>query len=159
MISFLAFLIGTLAPGSLEMPPSVGVTASIFSTIEQSEWCPAGTVRLNLQNGRYELTPRANRRVCTEADLERPTSRGQLGRTNLAILRAAYSRARAEGLLDESCRNGGQSDTIVVSNGGQRILVLTSGMGSEAAPDNLACWSKPAKVLHDLLDKTFRASP
>lgn len=39
-------------------------TAIILGTVGQSEWCPAGNVRIDLETGDYVLTARAPRAVC-----------------------------------------------------------------------------------------------
>src|SRR5258708_28858776 len=84
----------------------VGQTAWVFSTVGQSEWCPAGNVMLDLRTGRYSLTPRAPRGVCNDPKLERPVTHGTLAGGQLASARSAYLRAVSEGLKSSACRNG-----------------------------------------------------
>ena len=135
----------------------VGLTAWVFSTVGQSEWCPAGNVLLDVRTGRYALTPRAPRGVCNNPKLERSTKHGTLAREQLASVRLAYARALTEGLQSPACRSGPpvRPDDLVIINGGVRVLVVTSGSGTGSAPDELTCWSKAASALKDLLDRTF----
>lgn len=140
--------------------PSIGRTAWVLSTIEQSEWCPAGNVRLDLGTGRYELTPRAPRPVCNQAPLERPVTTGRLAPKRLSQVRAAYMQVLRQGPEDPICRDGGRQARVVISNGGPQILVVARGSGIASAPDELGCWSEAAEALHDMLDEMFRsASP
>lgn len=138
--------------------PAIGRTAWVLSTIEQSEWCPAGNVRLDLRTGRYVLTPRAPRQVCNQASLERPVRTGSLAGKRLSQARAAYLRVLREGLTDPACRDGGRPDRVVVSNGGPQILVVARGAGMASAPDDLSCWSPSAEALQNMLDQMFRSA-
>jgi hypothetical protein len=141
-----------LMPRSAEPETS---RATIFSTIEHSEWCPAGNVRLELGTGEYVLTPRASRRVCANPDLVRPTATGRLGEERLAAVRQAYRRVQAEGLND--CRDGRRPQRIIVMNSGTPILVLTSGARTTAAPDEHSCWTGAALALQSSIDDIFRS--
>ena len=151
----LALISAAMLIGQAAAPPErawAGQTAMIFSTVGQSEWCPAGNVLLNLSNGEYSFTARAPRRTCSDPNLERPVRKGRLPIRRLAELRTAYLRAQAEGL--NSCRNGGRGE-VIVSNGGEQILTLTSGARSTSAPDELGCWTEAARGLHRALSDTF----
>ncbi len=130
--------------------------AWLVATIHHSEWCPAGNVRLDLRTGQFALTPGAQRRVCQDESLERPVVMGRLDREQLGQVRAAFRRIDAEGWKQAVCRDGGQPENIVVSNGGTPLLVLTSGAGTGWAPEDLGCWSDAANSLHDLLEEVFR---
>jgi hypothetical protein len=139
-------------------PPNVGAlgrSAWVFATVEHSEWCPAGNVRLDLRTGNYAFTAGAPRRICQQAGLERPVATGRLEAHRLAALRAAAARVLTEGFVDPACRDGGRPHTIVVDNGGTPVLLLTNGAGTAAAPDNLSCWSEAANALHASLEETF----
>jgi hypothetical protein len=156
-------LLAALTAAAQQAPPArdahLGQTAWIFSTIGHSEFCPAGDVRLDLKSGRYEHTATAARRICNDADLERPVKRGMLRADRLDAINAAYLRVLNEGLESQACRDGTQpKDVILISNGGTPILVLTTGRFSAAAPQDLSCWSDAATALHDLLDQTFTSS-
>lgn len=154
MPALLAAFVAAIEP--LPSPdPAVGRTAWVLSTIEQSEWCPEGHVRLDLATGGYELTPRAPRRICNRARLERPVRTGRLAAKRLSQVRAAYLRVLREGLADPKCRDGGRPDRVVVSNGGPQILVVARGSGLASAPDNLGCWSEAADALYGMLDEMF----
>lgn len=127
-------------------------TATVFSTVGQSEWCPAGNVWLDLSTGEYTFTARAPRRTCHDPLLERPTRKGRLHPARLTALRSNHQRAQAEGL--DACQDG-REGRIIVSNGGKQILVLTSGVGATAAPDKLGCWTEAALSFHRALGDTF----
>ena len=138
---------------------TLGRTAWIFSTIDHSEFCSAGNVKLDLLSGRYELTNGAPRKLCGDANLERPIKTGQLGVGQLETLRTAYLRVLNEGFESDACRDGKHPEHIIVSNGGTPILVVTTGRFSAVAPEDLTCWTDAANDFHDLLDKTFGSSP
>lgn len=149
-----AMLFGQPAsPQNIVIP---GLAGTIFSTIGHSEWCPAGNVGLDLSTGDYAFTARAARRACNNRDLQRPVVRGRLDAARLAAVQQAYRRALTEGL--DVCRDGGRPQRIVVSNGGKPILVLTSGVGTTAAPDDLSCWSEAGLALQRTLADTFPSS-
>lgn len=131
-------------------------TAVIFGTVGQSEWCPAGNVRVDLETGQYALTRRAPRAVCWDASLERPISEGRLDGAQLHALEQAFQRAVSHGLND--CRAGTRPDDIIVSNGGVPVLVVTDGRGTTSAPTEFNCWSDAGRNLHSLLDTTFQSS-
>ena len=141
-------------PASAAAP--LGRTAWIFATIGQSEWCPAGNVRLDLRTGRYALTERAPIRTCNREGLERPVVAGRLAPARLATVRAAWRRSLAEGLRRRGCQNGVRSDgTIIVSNAGTPILLIATGAFTAAAPDDLTCWSDAATALRDRLEEAL----
>lgn len=137
----------------------IGLTASIFSTVGHSEFCPPGNVTVDLRTGRYAVTPRAARRTCDDVGLERPVRKGALSSKTLAAVRAAYLRVLSEGLGDSLClcRVGDGPRDIIVNNGGTPTLLLTTGRSSNSAPDDLNCWSAAATALHDILDEAFRS--
>jgi hypothetical protein len=137
-------------------PPRLGKTAQILSTVEHSEWCPAGRVALDVRTGRFDFTARASRRICNETNLERPVRKGKLSPGDLDAVRAAYLKALTEGLESTVCRNGARPQEIWITNGGVPILVLASGAWTVSAPDDLTCWSQSARELQDLLDRLFR---
>jgi hypothetical protein len=153
MTMFISLLVSASAVESGD-PFGPGRTAAIFSTVEQSEFCPPGEVRVNLRDGTYLLTPRSTRDVCNDPNLERPITGGNLAVQQLAELRAAYVAVQRSGTVHPSCV-AGQPDEIVVDNGGPHILIVTNGMASTPAPDDLGCWSKEARALHGLLDRMF----
>lgn len=154
LVSIAALLLATQSPVP-SMKANLGHTKWIFSTVDQSEWCPAGNVMLDLKTGRYALTPRAPRRVCNHVGLERPVIHGTIVGTQLAAVRSAYLRALSDGLENPSCRAGGRPDNIVVDNGGVRVLVVTSGMATMSAPDDLVCWSEAGTALQEVMYRIF----
>lgn len=158
MLSLLAAALAAGQPGPSADPDFPHRTAWIVATVGHSEWCPAGNVRLDLVSGRYALTPRASRRVCDEAGLERPVTEGRLDADRLAAVRAAYRRVLAEGLESPACADGGRPERLVISNGGPQILLLATGAETGLAPDDLSCWSDAAFALHDALDEAFESA-
>ena len=159
MLPLLAALIAATQPPPQARPAALGHTAWVLATVGHSEWCPAGNVRLDLRTGRYALTPRASRRICGTAGLERPVVTGRLEPARLAPIRAAYLRARAEGLVHPDCENGrGPGDRIVISNGGRQLLVVAHGAATIWPPEDLGCWSDAANALHARLDEAFRSA-
>jgi hypothetical protein len=158
MLAFLAALLVAGQPAAPSSAAALGRTAWIFSTVGHSEWCPAGNVKLDLGTGRYAFTATAPRRTCNDAGLERPIRTGTLEPERLAAVRAAYLRARSDGLTNPACRDGGRPKDIVIDNGGTPVLVLTSGAETGSAPDDLSCWSEAAGALHDVLDDLFSSA-
>lgn len=152
------FLLALIAAAQPAPPPASGIgrTAWLFATVGHSEWCPAGSVRLDVRTGAYELTPRASRHVCNLAGLERPAIKGRLAGDRLAGIRTAFLRATSEGLESEICREGKKPDEIVITNAGPGILVATNGRASMAAPDDRSCWSRAARDLEQQLEEAFR---
>jgi len=124
----------------------------LFSTIDHSEWCPAGNVQINLGSGDYTLTRGAARGVCRDPKLVRPILRGRLDAPALAAIRQAYQRAEREGM--NACENGKPGE-IIVSNGGTPIMVLTNGIGTRTAPQSHSCWSDAALALHRMIGRGF----
>jgi len=155
MLSLLAALLAASQPAPAPDLPALGRTAWVFATVDESEWCPAGNVRVDLRTGSYSHTPTASRPVCIDRRLERPVSTGRLDAARLVAVRAAYLRAVADGLDHPACRDGGRPQTIVISNAGPRILVLATGARTVSPPDDLSCWSDAANALHELLRQTF----
>jgi hypothetical protein len=157
MIAVLAAFLAAHQAAPSQGPADSGGTAWIVATLGHSEWCPAGNVRLDLEAGEYAFTPRTARRLCEQRGLDRPVSRGRLDAERLAAVREAYSRAVAEGLEVPGCRFGGPRETVIISNGGTPVLIVTNGAGTGAAPDDLTCWSEAAHALHDVLESAFDA--
>ena len=110
---------------------------------------------LDLRTGEYTLTARAPRRVCHDTLVERTVTRGRLLQPRLKALRAAYARAKAQGLEKPDCQAGRRPNNYVISNGGTPVLVLTSGQRTLSAPDDLSCWSDAADALQSELDQAF----
>lgn len=150
-------LLSVLVAAGLSLGPSPmsdgGPTATVFSTVGQSEFCPPGNVQADLTSGTYAYTAKASRGVCQNVGLERPIRRGRLQGARLLALQEAYRRAQTEGL--DRCRNGGTPGELLFSNGGIRVLLVTDGRQTQVAPDALGCWSDAALELHDVLERTF----
>jgi len=150
MLSLLASLMLFAASPPVADPSG---TAVVFATVGESEWCPAGNVRVDLRTGDYAFTATAPRAVCQDATLERPVSEGRLDESRLRALRQDFQRAVGDGL--NVCRNGRAPHDIIISNGGLHVLVVTDGRRTDAAPTDLSCWTEAAVSLHDRLYDTF----
>lgn len=153
MLAHAAAFLFALQAGANSLPNAS--TERIFSTIDHSEWCPAGNVQLDLQSGVSTVTPGATRPACTDPRLERPAKTGKIDPVRRAEFRTAFHRAMDEGLVNPECRGRGRPTEIVVSNGGTPVLVLTTGAATISAPHDLACWSRAADDLHRLLEDEF----
>lgn len=152
MFAFLAALMLVSQQAATQDPPA----ATIYSTVGHSEWCPAGKVELELDTGKFEFTPRASRRVCQKSGPNRPVVQGVLESSRLEAVRKAYRRAETEGL--GKCGVGGTAEPALESKAGKQILVLMTGTGTTAPPDDINCWSEAAQALQDILEDTFRSS-
>lgn len=128
-------------------------TAVVVGTVNQSEWCPAGNVRVDLETGDYAYTAGAPRAVCQDLDLERPIVKGQLNASQVRVLDQAFQRAITDGL--NACRAGQRPKDFIFSNGGLAVLVVNNGRAMDAAPSDLSCWTEAAWALHNLLQATF----
>jgi len=131
------------------------ISTAIFATVGHSEWCPAGTVYLDLRTGRYALMPPAERRVCDSADLERRVEQDTLRDDQLGAIRTAHEAVQVEGLIQPACRAGLGPPNIVVRNGGRVTMVLSGPVRTEAAPDDLGCWTAAADRLHRVMQQIF----
>ncbi|HMG47198.1 MAG TPA: hypothetical protein VK614_07035 [Allosphingosinicella sp.] len=149
------------ASATTPMPASgrnadLGYSASVFTTVGHSEWCPPGTVRLNLGAGRYAVRAPRTWRACRRPAFPTRVRTAVLAADELAAVRAAYQRAASEGLAHPACRNGGRPERIVISNGGTPILRLTERARTISPPRDRNCWSDAALRLHRLLNDMFR---
>jgi len=127
----------------------------ILSTVGHSEWCPPGSVRVDLDTGRYLLAPRAPRATCNEPSRRPAVRRGALAGATLERVRAASLRLQADGMLNPDCRAGGKPRTLVITNGGTPRLTLSTDQGVVWAPDDLSCWSEAGRNLHEALEEIF----
>jgi hypothetical protein len=152
----LAALLSAGQPAAPADAAGLGRTAWVFATVEHSEWCPAGNVRLDLRTGFYALTHLAARPVCNKARLERPILTGRLAANRLAAVRSAYRAVLDEGFTSPYCQNGRHPKMVIFSNGGPQILVLATGRFTAAAPEDLTCWSEAAYALQRALEEAFR---
>ena len=123
-------------------------SGAVFALIDNNEWCPGGSVYLDLESGSFLLYPRQARATCADPDARPSVERGTVEAGDLPSLRAAYLKARRAGLEKEVCQ-------LVVSNGGPEALVITGPAFSAKTPENDGCWSDEAIALHDELFRMF----
>ena len=156
MLPLFVALLGASHPSQAARPDLVGKTAWIMATVDHSEFCPAGNVRVDLVTGTYDYTAGLRlTRGCGDPKLERPVQHGQLGADQLESLRRVYLKAVGEGLEKPVCRDGARPDEIIFSNGGTPVLVVTTGGDTGSAPEDLSCWSDAATALHEAVDRLF----
>jgi len=125
-------------------------SAVVFALMGKNEWCPGGSVYLELDTGTFMLNPRLQRRACADPKTQIRIERGKLSNEQLLELRSAYSKARQAGLSRKSC-------DILISNGGPEALIINGPAFSAATPEDVGCWSEEAKILHDKLFRIFGA--
>lgn len=135
--------------------PGPARPASVFATVGHSEWCPPGTVRLNLGSGRYTVTAARSWRTCRRPPYRSRVRTAVLVGYALMDVRIAYQDAVGLGLDNPACRNGRRPDEVVISNGGMPTLRLTRGGRTASPPNDLTCWSEAARHLHRVLDNAF----
>lgn len=133
------------APAQLPLTTTSG---AVFALLDENEWCPAGSVYVDLQTGEFMLHPRLQRPNCYDASSVAEIEKGKLGSDDLDRLRKAVAKAVASGLRRKPC-------SIIIHNGGPRQLVITLPGYSATTPDDLGCWSKEAGELHDELFGIF----
>jgi hypothetical protein len=122
--------------------------AAVFALIDANEWCPGGSVYLDLETGAFMRHPRPIRADCRDAGDRAPVEQGRLADSDLRRLRAAYLEARRVGLRREEC-------SLIVTNGGPEALAITAPGFSAVTPDNMGCWSDAAEGLHRELFELF----
>ena len=144
---------------SLSGTPATGrerpYQASLVASIGHSEWCPPGTVQLDLMSGRYIVTAPRTWRTCRRPAWDRRTRTGMLPSLDLVPLHVTYDMAMIGGLEHPLCRVGGRPEQIVISNGGRPVMRLTDRGRTTAAPDDRTCWTGAASRLQCLLEIAF----
>lgn len=125
-----------------------GGSAVVFALIDKNEWCPGGSVYVDLDTGSFMLSPRLQRFACENPKARSRIERGTLSQKQLLELRSAYSEARQAGLGRKSCE-------LVISNGGPEALIINGPAFSAATPQNEGCRSEEAKALHGKLFRMF----
>lgn len=123
-------------------------SAAVFALIDDNEWCPGGSVYVDLRTGAFMLYPRVARPACADQTSETAVEHGTLGRTQLERLRSSYAEARRVGLRRDPC-------DVVVSNGGPRAVVITAPSFSASTPEEEGCWSAEANSLYRTLFDVF----
>ena len=128
-------------------PPRVS-SGAVFALIDNNEWCPGGSVYLDLRTGSYMLYPRLARLACADPSRAQAVEHGTLANAALKPLREAFEAARGTGLRREGC-------DPVLSNGGPQALVITAPNYSDTTPEELGCWSVEAKSLYQKIFEVF----
>lgn len=123
-------------------------SAAVFALIDLNEWCPGGSVYLDLKTGSYMLYPRLARATCADRLFSVAVEQGALGAPALERVRRAYVEARRAGLRRAPC-------DVVVSNGGPEAVVITAPGFSDTTPEEEGCWSEAAVALHRELFEIF----
>lgn len=134
--------------------PEPGHSGTVFSTVGHSEWCPSGTVRLDLATGRYTVTAPPTWRECRRPPFRSRINAGVLDADELVRARDANRSAEAEGLEDPACRNGGRPDRIIVS-GRTPVLRMTNRARTLMAPAEHSCWSDAGLQFRRVLEDLF----
>jgi hypothetical protein len=129
--------------------------ASLVASVGHSEWCPPGTVQLDLMTGRYTVTAPRNWRTCRRPNWPRRTRTGVMTSLELVPIQVTFENATEGGLEHPLCRNGGHPEQIVISNGGTPVMRLTERGRTTAAPSDQTCWTGAASRLKCLLDAAF----
>ena len=132
-----------------------GFSATVRASVGHSEWCPPGTVHLNLGTGRYRVIAPRTWRTCRRPLFPTRIRTGVLAADELAAVRAAYRNAATEGLDHPACRNGGRPERMIISNSYPSILRLTERGRTTASPRELSCWSDAAFRLDRVLEGLF----
>lgn len=128
--------------------PQENGSAAVFALLDSNEWCPGGSVYLDLKTGSFLLYPRLARPACANPQYQPAVEHGTLGTAPLERLRSVYSKARHAGLRRGQC-------DLVISNGGPQALVITAPGFSATTPEELGCWSQEATSLHRELFEIF----
>jgi hypothetical protein len=123
-------------------------SGAVFAVMGRNEWCPSGSVYLDLQTGAFMLYPRLTRSACSDRTAPSPVERGTLPLAELRRVRSAYQEARRVGLSREKCE-------VVISNGGPQMVVITAPGFSARTPEQDGCWSEGANRLHAVLFQVF----
>jgi len=132
-------------------------TASVFATVGHSEWCPPGTVQLDLMTRRYTVTAPRTWRNCRRPAFSCRVRTGVLTETEIMPIRVTYDMGIL-GLEHPVCQIGRRPEQIIISNGGTPILRLTDRGRTTSAPNDQTCWSGAASRLRCLLDDLFSPS-
>ena len=123
-------------------------SGAVFALMDRNEWCPGGSVYLDLRSGAFLLYPVLPRPACTDPETDLEVERGTLGEGALRSLRTAYEEARRAGLRRRDC-------DVIISNGGPEALVITGPSFSARTPEEEGCWSEEAIALHGALFELF----
>ncbi len=146
--SFISLVTVALLPvGALATQPRE-MSGTIFALLDKNEWCPGGSVFLDLNSGSYVLHPRLERSACADNSTVAVIEKGRVSGQVLKRVRSEFADASRLGLRKNECQ-------IVISNGGPEILVLSSPVFSDITPENEGCWSAEAVILHQTLFDLF----
>lgn len=146
--ALLALSFSFWSPPVLAQADTTGTSGAVFALIDNNEWCPGGSVYVDLQTGEFMLHPRPARPNCYDANIRTQVKQGTLSSDDLQIVRQAVTAAMQDGLRREPC-------LLVVTNGGPNQLAITAPGFSDATPEDPGCWSEGAEKLHDELFRLF----
>lgn len=130
--------------------------ASLVASVGHSEWCPPGTVQLDLMTGHYTVTAPRDWRTCRRPSWALRTRAGMMTSLELVPIQVTFQNAIEGGLEHPLCRIGRRPEQIVVSNGGTPVMRLTERGRTTAAPNDRTCWTGAASRLQCLLETAFR---
>lgn len=145
-MAFLAML--PLLASNQSQAQSNEMSGAVFALFDHNEWCPGGSVYLDLRTGAFMLYPRVDRPACRNKEAPRSVEQGTLDLEELYQLREAATKAIDAGLRRDQC-------AFIISNGGPQNMVITAPGFSDATPDEIGCWSDQAEELHDELFRLF----
>jgi hypothetical protein len=155
-LAFAASVSIAAAPQRMSGDLSPASQATIFATMNWSEWCAPEWAFVDLQSGRYEIMSPISRETCRAKRIG-TTKRGSLGSAELSSLKQAYSAAVREGLVKAACLQGRAAPDAVVTNAiGPYVLLLAHNGRSMAATQELGCWTGAANGLHRTLEQVFK---
>ena len=126
MLTLLAFLTSLQSAQPTDSAVLSGLPL-LISTVGESEWCPSGSVSIDLRSGAYVLTPRLPRNRCQVPSAKKPVRSGALSPSDLRRVRSASLRVAVQGARSADCH---ASETppgyglVVISNGGPEKVVL-----------------------------------
>jgi hypothetical protein len=132
--------------------PAAAPTGTVTASVAHSEWTASGEVSLDLRSGRYRLRHQPSR-ITPRAPV--PTTRGRLAASELQPIRSAYAQARAQGLTERVCLEGGRPPQLFLSNGGPQSMSLSGGGARIDAHSERGCWTEAAGNLQRLLEASF----
>lgn len=145
------FYVAALASGLGAPDPNGGI---ITTYIELSERHPSMRLVLDLETGRYTITPSAAK--WPKGEIRPDPRHGILAGEALRRDRALFVAAMRAGLANDSCvKTGGKGFPAILSNASVPRLTLDLDERHMAAPAIHDCWTAAADTLQQALTETF----